>query len=188
MELYELWAPILVSAIVVFVASSLAWMLLPHHKADIKPLPDETSLTDHLGGLNLAPGLYMWPNCTSKAEMSSAEFKERYTKGPWGSLNVLAAKPSFVKNLVQVFIVYLLISVFTGYLTSLSTPAAGGEFLGVFRVAGAAAVMGYCLGALPGAFFMGKPRRFIITDLVDGVVYGLLTGLVFALLWPGAPV
>ena len=34
--LVDLWMPIVVSAVVVFFASSLAWMVLPHHKADVK--------------------------------------------------------------------------------------------------------------------------------------------------------
>ncbi len=32
--LLDLWLPIVVSAVIVFVASFLAWMVLPHHKGD----------------------------------------------------------------------------------------------------------------------------------------------------------
>ncbi len=186
MDVFALWMPILVAAVVVFIASFLAWMVLPHHKADIKPLPDEQALAEQLARLELAPGLYMWPNCAAGEDMKSAEFKQRYERGPWGSLNVLPAKPNFARNLLLTFIVYLVISIFVGYLGSLACPA-GSEFARVFRVTGAAAILGYCMGALPGALFLGKPTRFILTDLVDGVAYGLLTGLVFALLWPAAP-
>lgn len=185
MEIFALWLPILISAILVFIASFLAWMVLPHHKEDIKLLPDEKALTDHLAGLRLPAGFYMWPNCNSREEMKSAEFKERYERGPWGSLNVIAAKPSFAKNLTLTFLVYLVISIFVGYLAMLAQPTHQGSFSGVFRVAGAAAVLGYCMGGLPSALFMGKPTRFILTDLADSAVYGLLTGLVFALFWPG---
>jgi len=34
-----LWLPILLSGAVVFVASSLVWMVLPHHKSDWAALP-----------------------------------------------------------------------------------------------------------------------------------------------------
>jgi hypothetical protein len=182
----QLWLPIIVSALAVFVASFLVWMVLPHHKKDVKVLPDEKALTDHLRQLDLAPGLYMWPNC-SGAEMKSDEFKARYEAGPWGSMNVLANKPNFVRNLVLVFLFYLVVSVFVGYLTSLATPDAS-RFLAVFRVAGAAGVLAYCAGSIPGALFFGKPGRFILTDFIDGVVYGLLTGAIFGWLWPAAEV
>ncbi len=39
--LVQFWLPILASAVVVFLASSIAWMVLPHHKKDVKTLPDE---------------------------------------------------------------------------------------------------------------------------------------------------
>jgi hypothetical protein len=36
-----LWLPILLSSIVVWVASALFWMVMPHHKSDFGKLPDE---------------------------------------------------------------------------------------------------------------------------------------------------
>ncbi len=183
--LSQLWLPVLVSAIVVFLASFLAWMVLPHHKKDIKTLPNEKALTDHLRSLALPAGTYMWPGCQPGQGMDSQEFKDRYAAGPWGSINVLASRPNFGRNLVLTFLFYIVVSVFVGYLSSLARPA-GAAFLPVFRVAGAAGVLAYCAGSIPNAIFFGKPGRFVLTDLVDGIVYGLLTGATFALLWPGA--
>jgi hypothetical protein len=183
--LVPLWFPIVVSTIVVFVVSSLVWMVLPHHKKDIKVLPDEKALTEHLKQLSIPPGTYMWPGCGSSAEMKSQEYKARYEAGPWGSINVLGKKANFGLNLALVFIFYLVVSIFVGYITSLARPA-GEPFLAVFRVAGATAVLGYCAGSIPGAIFLGKPVRFVLTDFIDNLVYALLTGLIFAWLWPGA--
>jgi len=39
--LTTLWLPILVSAVVVFVASSIMHMVLAYHKSDYRRLPDE---------------------------------------------------------------------------------------------------------------------------------------------------
>ncbi len=183
----QLWLPILVSAVVVFAASALAWMALPHHRKDVKALPDEKAFTDQLAPLKLAPGTYMWPNACTSDETKSEAFAARLEAGPWGTINVLAAKPSFARNLVLVFVFYLVVSLFVGYITSLARPLGAG-FLAVFRVAGAAGVLAYCAGSIPNAIFLGKPGRFVLTDFVDGVVYGLLTGVVFAVLWPGAGV
>ncbi|MGD2110851.1 MAG: hypothetical protein PVI86_15845 [Phycisphaerae bacterium] len=182
--LVPLWLPIIVSAVAVFVASSLAWMVLPHHKKDIKTLPNEKALTDHLKQLGLDPGTYMWPGC-GDGDMKSPEFQARYKEGPWGSINVLAKQPNFMANLLGVFIVYLVISIFVGYIT-LRAEDLGAGFMPVFRVAGATAILGYCAGPFPGGIFLGKPLRFMFTDFLDNVVYGLLTGLIFGWLWPPA--
>ncbi len=179
----QLWLPILVSAVVVFFASFLAWMALPHHKKDVKMLPDEPALVEHLKQLNIPPGTYMWPNCQSAAEQSSDEFKARFNAGPWGSINILGAKPNFARNLVLTFLFYILVGVFVGYITA-QARGAGAGFLPVFQVAGATAVLAYCAGSIPNAIFFGKPARFVLTDFLDGLVYGLLTGLIFAWLWP----
>ena len=183
----QLWLPIIVSTIVVFVVSALAWMVFPHHKADVKTLPDEKALMDHLEQANIPCGTYMWPGCGSGEDMKSPQFKARFEAGPWGSMNILARQPNFGLNLLLVFIFYVVVSIFVGYITSLARPF--GEaftFMEIFRVAGATAVLGYCAGSIPNAIFFGKPCRFVLTDFIDNLVYALLTGAIFAWLWPVA--
>lgn len=180
-----LWLPILVSAVAVFFASFLDWMVLPHHKKDVKVLPDEKTWTEQLSKMGIPPGTYMWPNCQSSEEMKSEEYKARFAAGPWGSLNILGAQPSFCRNLLLVFVFYVVVSIFVGYITTHARDA-GAAFAAVFQVAGATAVLGYCAGSIPGAVFFGKPARFVLTDFVDGAAYGLITGLIFAWFWPAA--
>ena len=185
MELTQLWLPIVLSAVFVFLASSIIWMALPYHKADIKVLPDEKALTEPLAKLDLPPGTYMWPNCGSGESQNSPEFKARWDVGPWGSINILGCKPNFGANLGLVFVFYLVVGVCVAYITSQSQ-AAGAECASVFQVACATAILAYCAGGIAGAFFMGKPKRFMFTDFIDGVVYGLITAATFAWLWPAA--
>lgn len=180
--LLDLWLPILVAAAIVWFASALIWMVMPHHKKDIKKLPDGSAIPEQTRGLE--PGLYMWPNC-DHGDMKSEAFKQAYNAGPWGSLTVLPGKPSMLRNMGGVFAVYVVIGVFVGYVTSLARPA-GAEFAEVFRVAGAVAMASYCLGWMPNALFFGKPGRFWLTDLFDCVIYALITGAAFAWLWPDA--
>jgi len=125
----------------------------------------------------------MWPNCADKKEMNSEAFKARMEAGPWGNITVLADKPNFGRNLAMVFAFYVVLSVFVAYITGQARPAGAG-FLPVFRVAGATAVLGYCFGSIPNALFFGKPARFVLTDFIDALVYGLMTGAIFAWLWP----
>src|SRR5262249_57538513 len=67
-----LWLPILLSAVIVFIASSIVHMVLPHHRSNYKKLPDEDNIRKILRAANLAPGLYHTPYCTHK-EMNSPE-------------------------------------------------------------------------------------------------------------------
>jgi hypothetical protein len=185
-SLLELWAPILLSAVVVFIASSLAWMVLPHHKADWKTLPSEGGFLEGLRSHNVPPGQYMFP-CASPKDMKDPEKKKLYESGPHGTLCVLAKAPNMGKNLILTFIFYLVVGLFVAYIGRLALrgmPAA--DYMDVFRVTGTAAVMAYCLGFIPGSIWFGRKARSTVMDIIDGVVYGLLTAGVFGWLWPKA--
>ncbi len=181
--LLDLWLPIVLSAVVVFFASFAAWTLLPHHREDIRPLPDEGPIVSALATLRLPPGMYAWPMPAKPADYKTKEFADRSARGPWGSLNVQPAAPSMGRSLVLVFLFYLVVGVFVAYVTSQSV-VPGAEYLRVFQIAGTVAIVAYCFGQIPGAIFFGKSLRFTLTDLLDGVVYGLLTAGIFSWLWP----
>ena len=184
--LTDLWLPILVSAVVVFVASALAWMVLPHHKPDIKFLQNEQeqAFASTLKEQNIAPGVYMFPGCDHES-IKTDEGKARFQAGPWGVLMLQSSAPNFGRNLGLVFVFYLVVSLFVAYLTSFAS-IAGTNFMDTFRVASTAAIACYCLAGIPHAIFFGRPMRTVIVEIIDGLVYGLLTGTIFALLWPVA--
>ncbi len=54
--LVDLWLAILLSGVLVFVASSVLHMLLPLHKADYKKVSNEASLLDAMRAQDLARG------------------------------------------------------------------------------------------------------------------------------------
>ena len=56
--LSSLWLPILLSAVAVFVASSVIHMFTPWHKTDFQKLPDEDRTRDGLRALAIPPGPY----------------------------------------------------------------------------------------------------------------------------------
>ncbi|MBM4108417.1 MAG: hypothetical protein FJ255_06330 [Phycisphaerae bacterium] len=185
-SLAELWLPILLSAVAVFLVSWIAWMALPHHKPDFHKLADEDALLNALRSQKIGPGVYLFPGCDMK-EMKDPAKKARWEAGPHGSLAVLAGRPNFVKNLVSVFIFYVVVSFLTAYVTSTAL-APGAEYLKVFRIAGAVAIMAYSLGGIPHGLFFGRTARAMAMDVIDGVVYGLVTAGFFAWLWPAAAV
>jgi hypothetical protein len=54
----------------------------------------------------------------------------------------------------------------------------------VFRVAGTAAFLAYGLGHLSNGIWKGQTWSVTIKEVIDGLVYGLLTAGTFSWLWP----
>jgi hypothetical protein len=55
-SLAALWLPILLSAVIVFIASSIMHTVLPYHRGDYRGLPDEDNLLASLRGAGLTRG------------------------------------------------------------------------------------------------------------------------------------
>jgi hypothetical protein len=182
-SLTALWLPILLSAVIVFVVSSVIHMLLPYHRSDYKQVPEEDKLRAALRSASLQPGLYVFPYCTHK-DMKSPAVQEKYKEGPVGMLTVFpSGPPAMPKYLVLWFCYSLIIGVFTAYLTG-RTVAFGAHYLVVFRVAGTAAFMAYGLANLSNGIWKGQAWSVVLKEVFDGLLYGLLTAGTFGWLWP----
>lgn len=59
--LTALWLPILLAAIIVFIASSIMHVVLKYHQSDCKQLPDEDKLLAALRAAGLKRGYYHFP-------------------------------------------------------------------------------------------------------------------------------
>jgi hypothetical protein len=178
-----LWLPILLSAVIVFVASSIMHMLLPYHKSDYQQLPEEDKLLSTLRSANLKRGLYVFPFCSHK-EMKSPAVQEKYKQGPVGMMTILpSGPPNMPKYLIQWFVYCLVVSFFVAYLTG-HTVAPNTHYLAVFRVAGTAAFLAYGLGCLSNGIWKGQPWSNTMKEVIDGLIYGLLTAGTFGWLWP----
>ncbi|MFG0329937.1 MAG: hypothetical protein ACF8PN_08570 [Phycisphaerales bacterium] len=183
--LIDLWLPILVSAVAIFILSFVAWVVMPHHKTEWVKLPDEERFKEAIRGMNIPPGNYIFPGCAKGEDMNSEAFKERYSAGPWGTLMVWRGQPSMGRNLALSFLVYFIISVFVGYVGVLGAEPGMG-FSEVFQITGTAAIMAYTFGALPGMIWFGATAKSFINHFADCIVYGAVTGAIFGWLWPAA--
>ena len=181
--LFDLVWAILGSVVVVFVASSLAHMVLPHHRKDWGKAPNEDALLEFVRSNDIKSGQYMFPCCQNFNELKDPEVKKRYEAGPHGTLRVWEGMPNFGRNLGLTSLLYLVISVFVAYLATMALKQ-NADFMSVFRFTGTAAVMAYCLGFVGNTIWFGQPLKPFLNDLADGIVYGLLTGAVFGFLWP----
>lgn len=180
--LMSLWLPILISAVVVFFASSIIWMLIKWHNADWSKLPNEDEVRAALR--SVPPGEYMLPYAMTNAERAADEFKAKCENGPMGMLTIVPAGLPRMGRQLGIWLVYcLLISLFVGYVLATTLPA-GVEYLKVFQVAGTVAFMAYAGATIPGSIWFGHAWGRTAKDVMDGLVYGLLTGGVFGWLWP----
>jgi len=181
--LTALWLPILVSAVVVFAASSIIHMMFTYHKKDFQKLPDEDGAMNALRPLNIAPGSYSFPFCGTAKNMKDPAIIEKMEKGPIAMLNVFEnGMPKMGGILVKWFIYCLVVSIFAAYIASHALPA-GGTYLQIFRFVGCTAFIGYALATWQGFIWFGYSFRYVFLSTFDGLIYGLLTAGVFGWLW-----
>ncbi|GJM23957.1 MAG: hypothetical protein DHS20C16_03720 [Phycisphaerae bacterium] len=182
----ELWVPILLAAVGVFVVSSVIHMLIPIHRNDYVKLPGEDAFMAQMRDIGMQPGEYVFPCPESMKEMGTPEMIEKYKLGPVGFLTI---RPSGSMNmgvsLAQWFLYSLAISLVAAYLTRAAL-APGSSYLSVFRFAGCVAFLGYGVSYVPNAIWKGSAWTTTAKFIFDGLLYGLVTGGVFGWLWPEA--
>lgn len=182
--LTDLWLPILLSAVAIFFSSSVLHMALKFwHMPDYRKLSNEEEVGAAIRGGDAGPGMYMLPYCDME-EMKKEGTREKFERGPVGMLILRASgMPSIAASMGQWFVYCLAVALFAGYLAA-ATLAAGSDASQVLRVTGTAAFLAFGLGALPAGIWWGQPWTSVGKHVIDGAIYALITGALFAWLWP----
>ncbi|MFN7019923.1 MAG: hypothetical protein ACK4WH_01175 [Phycisphaerales bacterium] len=184
--LISLWLPILVSAVVVFFASSVIWMALPVHKKDYQRLgPAEDAIMSAVKAARLGGGLYMFPGCDPKALKDDPVARQKLKEGPWGVVTLMASPWNMGRSLGLWILNLVLIGIFIAYIAGLALPP-GAPYLKVFQIVGATAFLAHGGGVLCDSIWKGRPWSLLPGSLFDAIVYALLTAGVFGWLWPKA--
>jgi hypothetical protein len=182
--LHLLWLPILLSAVIVFVVSSVIHMASPWHKSDYPRVPNEDGVRDALRPLAIPPGDYMIPRPSSRQEMASPEFLDKMNKGPVVMLTVMPNGPMGMgKSLVLWFLYSAVVGVFAAYVAGRALPV-GAAYLHVFRFAGTTAFVAYAVALWQMSIWYRRAWSITIKATVDGLIYALLTAGTFGWLWP----
>lgn len=178
-ELTALWLPILLTAVFVFIVSSILHMVLPIHKGYYQKVGGEAEFLATLRAKGLAPGHYMFPCAGSMKEMSTPEMVSKMNQGPVGLLTILPNGPTPMgKLLFQWFLYCALIGFVVAYIASLSL-APGAEYMKVFRLTGTVAILAFALGCIPDSIWKGVSWRITAKFIFDGIIYGLVTAGTF---------
>ena len=183
-DLPALWMPILLSAVIVFVLSSIIHMATPWHRDDFRRLPDEEKVMDALRPFALPPGAYAAPRSSSMAEMSSPAWADKVRRGPNLMLQVMRNEPtSMGRNLALWFLYSVVIGVFAAYVTGRAV-GPGTKYLTVFRFAGTTAFLGYAVGLWQTSIWYQRSWAITLRTTIDGLIYALFTAGTFGWLWP----
>ena len=182
--LSALWMPMLLSAILVFVASSVIHMASPWHKSDYPKMPNEDKVRDALRPLAIPAGDYFIPRPADRADMRSPAFAEKMRTGPVVVMTVVPNGPmSMGRNLILWFVYCLVVSVFAAYITGRALPPGAGA-RAVARFSGATAFIGYAAALWQMWIWYHRSLVTTIKTTVDGLIYSILTACAFVWLWP----
>ncbi len=182
----SLWLPVVVSAIAVFLLSSVLHMVLKYHKADYKKLTNEDAIREVMGKAKLMPGLYVTPYCDDHKQMAEPAFVEKREKGPVGFITIAPnGQFSMGKQLFLWFLVALLVSFLASYVArhSLLPTTAPREAM---RITSVVAFGCYGVSSLINSVWMMQPWGNTARSLFDALVYAMATGAAFYFLWPSA--
>jgi hypothetical protein len=181
-SMLSLWLPIVLSAVLVFVASSVIHMVLGYHASDFDRVPAEDDVMAALRGI--PPGEYAMPKASSMKEMGDAAFVEKSRQGPVALLSVgPSGPPAIGANLAQWFAYSIVVGAFVAYLTG-RTLGPGADYLAVFRVAGTSAFLAYVVALWQSPIWYLRKWSTTLKNSFDGLIYALLTAGVFGWLWP----
>lgn len=181
-----LWLPMLLSAVAVFVVSSIIHMTPLWHKSDYPRYSSEDRVLDALRPIGIPPGDYMMPRPASSAEMRSPEFKEKMKRGPAVILTVMPPwSGSMASNLVQWFVYCLVVSVVAGYIGGAGMGLhSASNFVQICRFVGTTAFVGYSFALWQMSIWYRRAWSMTLKATFDGVIFALVTCVVFAWLWP----
>src|SRR5271154_5917612 len=102
--LTELWLPIVVSAVLVYIASTLIHMVFKWHAADYLKFANEDDVRTVVRAANAAPGQYVLPHAADMKAFGSPETRQKYIDGPVGFVTLKApGAPTMGAALVQWF-------------------------------------------------------------------------------------
>ena len=183
--LLSLWLPILLSAVVVFVISSLIHMAIKWHASDYNVLPNEDAVRAALRSGNPVPGLYVVPYCGGMKDMASEAMRQKYREGPVGHITLgPSGPPNMGKYLGLWFLWSLIIAAVAAYLAARVFGVEPGHARAAAKLVGAITFIAHGFGTVTESIWMMRTWSSSVKYLLDAALYAAGSGFVFFWLWP----
>lgn len=177
MGIFDLWLPIVATAVTCFFASSAIWMVFKWHNSDYRRTEREDEVRSALRGAS--PGFYTVPHCADYADMSKPEMAEKMAAGPVAYVTVVPnGMPPMGPKMLGMVVYFLFVAVLCAYVVTRTLPP-DADYLAVFRIAGTVAFIANGIAVIPESIWFGKPWSITAKNLLDALIYGLLTGGIF---------
>ncbi len=183
-NLMQLWLPILVAAIGVFVASSLVHMVFKWHNSDYRPLANEDEVRAAIRTGSPAPGQYVLPHCKDHRDVKGEAMQAKFREGPVGHLTIVGnGMPSMGAMLGKWFVFNLGVAAIAACL-ALQVLGLAADRHAAGHLVGMVSFLTYFGGSVQNGIWMGKPWSAVAKDLLDSLIYGTVSALTFMFLWP----
>lgn len=183
--LLSLWLPILLSAVVVFVISSLIHMVIKWHAPDYRGFSNEEAVRVAIRAGNPTPGRYVIPHCKDMKEMGSEVMLQKYRDGPVGQF-VLGPNgiPNLGKCLGLWFLFSLGVAVVAAFLATQIFGLDPTRDRAAAKLIGAVSFLAYGFGTITETIWAMRPWSSSIKYLLDAALYAVGSGFIFFWLWP----
>lgn len=180
----SLWLPIVLTAVFVFIASSLIHMVFQWHKPDYKQLPNEDAVREALRAGNVTPGKYVMPYCTDMKAMQDEAQLRKYREGPVGFVMLgQPGVPNMGKSLGTWFLLTLIVAALAALIAAQAVGLqADGRRAG--HLIGMISLLAYGVGSVVNGIWMCVPWRSVAKHVLDALIYATISALTFMWLWP----
>jgi len=183
-SIVSLWLPILLSAVAVFLISSIIHMVFKYHKNDFVKLPSEEQVMNDLRKYNIPPGDYSFPRAEDMKDLKSPAFIEKMKQGPVGMLTMIeSGAPTMGMQLFLWFIYCIIVGIIAAYIAGHAVQPGEG-YLSVFRFVGCTAFACYSIALLQNSIWFKRNWSATLKSMFDGLIYALFTAGFFGWLWP----
>ncbi len=173
----------MVSAVPIFFVNFMSWVIIGHHNPDWAALPNQAENIRKPRELNLESGRCVCFCDRSKEEREDETVKAAVIVGPWGTINLWGSAPNMVRKPGLTFLFYFVTAVFIAYPGTFALNS-GADFSKVVQVTGTVAILAHCFPFMSTNIRFGATRKKILMDVVDGVVYSIITGASSGTMWP----
>jgi hypothetical protein len=179
-----LWLPIVLSAVIAFIVSSLIHMMTHWHATDYKQAENEDAIMSALRPFAIPPGDYVLPRPKDMKDMGSPEFKEKMNRGPRVIMTVLPSGMTGMGTQLGGWFVFLLVIFFFAAYVAVHALPAKPTYLEVFRFVGVTSFLGLSGAIWPMRIWYQRSLTTTIKTTLDGLLYALLAAGTFGWLWP----
>jgi hypothetical protein len=182
----QLWLPIIVSAVGVFIASSLIHMVFKWHNSDYLKLANEDAVRAAIRAGNAGVGQYVMPHCTDHKDFRKPEMQQKFVEGPNG---FIVLRPTGLPGMGRSLGLWFALTLAIAFIVAAVAHAAltpQSSSMQVFHLTAIVTLLAYGGGSVQNGIWMGKTWGSVLKDLLDALIFGAITGCAFTCLWPHA--